>query len=172
MSNDILQYNYTMRKTIFAIFFSILLLVNVFSLAKISKVSAQNSSATGFVSIKVLEENSLVPILNATVCIVETRGYYQTDKYGYTQKIAVPVIPNPNFDISLKRDWGEFTIIVYKNGYSTFVSYYNTVLAGTTNVGIVCTLCPIINSSDPTIISAVQNPPTDYTTALVNLYKK
>ena len=167
-----MQYNYTMRKAIFAIVFIILVFSNAVCLIQISSASVQNANSTGFVSIKVLESNSLEPILNATVCIVETRGYYQTDKHGYTEKIAIPVITNPNFDISLKRDWGEFTIIVYKNGYSTFVSYYNSVLAGSTNVGIICALSPIINASDPQIIVSANKPSSDYTTALVNLYKK
>lgn len=164
-----------MKKYGFAILFTIALLLNIISCISLS-INAKNVDASyqkqGHVKIKVLESNTLNPVLNATVCIVETRSYEPTDKYGYTQKITLPVVPNPNFDISLKRNWGEFTIIVYKPGYSTFVSFYNQVYASTTSVGIVCYLTPIINPGDPLIICNVQSPPQDYITMLVNLYKK
>lgn len=163
-----------MKKYSFAILLVLVVLLNIASAILLTKnvVSTNANNKNGYAKIKVLESNTLDPILNATVCIVETRDYKTTNKYGYTDKITLPIIPNPNFDISLKRDWGEFTIIVYKPGYSTFISFYNPVYANTTNVGIVCYLSPIINPTDPPIISNVQSPPQDYITTLVNLYKK
>lgn len=164
-----------MNKYMFAIVLSAVVILNIISAITLSKgviAVNNNSQKNGYATIKVLESNTLDPVLNATVCIVETRDYKTTNKYGYTDKITLPIIPNPNFDISLKRDWGEFTIIVYKPGYSTYVSFYNQVYANTTNVGLVCFLTPIINPTDPPIISNVQSPPQDYITTLVNLYKK
>ena len=150
-----------MKKHIFAIILVILIAINASFLFKYTTGGIKHTAITlnhGFASIKVLESNTLTPILNATVCIVETR--------------TIPVISNTNFDISLKRNWGEFTIIVYKPGYSTFVSYYNQVYAHTTNVGIICYLSPIINPGDPLVISSANKPSDDYSTTLANLYKK
>ena len=164
-----------MKKHIFAIILVILIAINASFLFKYTTGGIKHTAITlnhGFASIKVLESNTLTPILNATVCIVETRTYHQTDKFGCTETITIPVISNTNFDISLKRNWGEFTIIVYKPGYSTFVSYYNQVYAHTTNVGIICYLSPIINPGDPLVISSANKPSDDYSTTLANLYKK
>ena len=140
--------------------------------ANSSKTTFSTSNPTGYAIIKVLEEGSLSPINNATICVIETKCYYQTNKYGYTEKIAVPIMSNKNFDISLKREYGEFTIIVYSPGYSTLVSYYNAVYSGMTNAGIVCKLPAIINSTDNEFISSANKPSDDYTKELINLYKK
>ncbi|MBQ8468644.1 MAG: hypothetical protein IJ542_02690 [Clostridia bacterium] len=150
-----------------------LLVLNLISGAiVISSLPTNANNSTGYAIIKVLESNTLAPVGNATICIVETKTYYQTDKYGYSSKIEIPIVPNKNFDISLKRNWGDFTLIVYKPGYSTLVSYYNQVLPHTTNAGIVCFLHPIINPSDPSIIVESMSPGSDYTKALVDLYLK
>jgi hypothetical protein len=165
-----------MKKSVFAIIFSLLLLFNILSLANmgtsISKASSNSADATGSVQIKVLESATLAPVLNATVCIIETRTYEQTDKYGNTAKITVPIISNSNFDISHPRTWGEITILVYKQGYSSLISFYNQVYPSTTRVGLVCYLSPIINSTDPSIITNAVTPDADWTELLVALYKK
>lgn len=162
-----------MHKQLIAIILTSIILFALLSTTNFAAKKANSSStATGYAIIKVIEEGSLSPINNATICIVETRCYYQTDKYGYSQKIPVPVLTNQNFNISLKRQFGEFTIIVYAPGYTTLVSYYNQVYAGMTNAGIVCKLPLIINSTDPNIISHANKPTEDYSAELVQLYKK
>ncbi len=168
-----------MKNHNWAIVFAILLIINITLACKlsISVISAlanygTTASQTGYVQVKVLESGSLKPITNATVCIVETRTYTTTDKYGCTQKIAVPIVPNNNFDISLERDWGEFTILVYKNGYATYISFYNEVYAGTTRVGLICELVPIINETDPKLTTNVAVPNSAWIETLISLYKK
>lgn len=158
-------------------FFAIILCAIIFGLFCLaaknsSKAAFSSTNPTGYAIIKVLEDASMSPINNATICVVETRCYYQTNKYGYTEKIPVPVISNKNFDISLKRDYGEFTIIVYAPGYTTLVSYYNAVYSGMTNAGIVCKLQPIINAGDRQFTSSANKPSDDYTEKLITLYKK
>ena len=162
-----------MRKYLVAIVLFMLLFFNILSsVSLISHIPSSTRNTTGYAIIKVLESNTLSPVGNATICVVETKTYYQTDKYGYSQKIEIPIIPNSNFDISLKRNWGEFTIIVYKPGYSTFVSYYNLVMSHSTNAGIICYLSPIINPSDPMIICKSNSPNDDYNKSLVELFAK
>lgn len=162
-----------MRKHFFAIVFVILLFCSTLSLSGIvSLKTSANKQSTGYAIIKVLETGSLSPVINATICVVEAKQYYQTDKYGYSPKMSIPILTNHNFDISLQREFGEFTLIVYKPGYSTLVSYYNQVMPNSTNAGIVCYLNPIINQEDPLIISDANKPNSDYTQTLVQLYKK
>lgn len=162
-----------MRKQLFAIILTLVIAMNIISCiclcSEITSVFA--TPKNGHIIIKVLESNTLEPVLNANVCIVETRTYTTTNKSGYTPKLTIPIIPNNNFDISLKRDWGEFTILVYKKGYTTFISFYNVVYPNTTNVGLICYLSPIINADDPIFITNVTKPDDTWIYTLINLYK-
>ena len=162
-----------MYKRVCAIIFSCLLFNLLCLITEINtRQTFSTTNPTGYTIVKVLEDGSLAPINNATICIVETRSYYQTNKYGYTEKIPVPIISNKNFDISLKREYGEFTLIVYAPGYSTLISYYNSVYAGMTNAGIVCKLPLVINQSDENFVVFSNKPSDEYSAQLINLYKK
>ena len=168
-----------MKSKIWAIVFTILSVANFCMLAAASwtaynytQTSSGAATKTGYAQIKVLEAGSLKPVDNATVCIIETKTYSYTDKYGSAPKQAIPIVPNNNYDISLARNWGEFTILVYKPGYSTYISFYNEVYAGATRVGLVCLISPIINDSDPKITTNVVSPNAAWVETLVSLFKK
>ena len=163
-----------MHKTFFAILFVVVICLNLVSivLLPINIVSASLAKTTGHVQIKVLEANTLKPVSDATVCIIENHHYTTTNKNGDTSKIEIPIIRNSNYDNLLLRSWGEFTILIYKSGYSSHISFYNEVYAGITRIGIVCYLSPIVNSSDPLVTSNAQLPNQDYINTLVSHYKK
>ena len=127
---------------------------------------------SGRVQIKVLEANTLTPIDNATVCIIETRHYETTNKYGKTNLITVPILRNNNFDLSLTRNWGELTILVYKNGYSDNISFYNSIIPNTTRIDLIIYLSPITSSSDLSPTISVEEPNNNYIQRLIKLYKK
>ena len=127
---------------------------------------------SGRVQIKVLEANTLTPIDNATVCIIETRHYETTNKYGKTNLITVPILRNNNFDLSLTRNWGELTILVYKNGYSDNISFYNSIIPNTTRIDLIIYLSPITSSSDLSPTISVEEPNNNYIHRLIKLYKK
>lgn len=168
-----------MKSKIWAIVFALLGITNFCLLSLASwtalgykQTSSDAAAKTGYAQIKVLEAGSLKPIDNATVCIIETKSYCYTDKYGNAPKQAIPIVPNNNYDISLARNWGEFTILVYKPGYCSYISFYNEIYAGSTRVGIVCMLSPIINDNDPRITTNVVTPNEAWVETLIALFKK
>ena len=122
--------------------------------------------------VTVLEKNTLAPIDNATVCIIETKEYHNTNSHGLTKKISVPIIENANFNNSLKRPYGEITLLAYKAGYSSAISFYNITRPNTTNVGIIFYLSPIINQEDNKLEIITNAPDSAWASELARLYKK
>lgn len=133
-------------------------------------IAAVDSKSYGYIQVKVLDNYTLKPVENATVCVIENRSYNITDKNGNTQKVEVPIFRNSSYDNTLLRSWGEITLLVYKTGYASHISFYNEVYAGTTRVGIVCYLSP--ETTQTSITSSCETPNQSYLEALVLHYKK
>lgn len=161
-----------MRKLFFAIIFIIVGLLNfcMIILLPINTVKVSTTKAFGYVQIKILESNTLKPVPNATVCIIENSHYTTTNKNGETTKIQVPILRNKAYDNILLKNWGEFTLLVYKPGYSTTISFYNEVYAGVTRIGLVCYLSP--TTADNKIITNANIPNDSYLETLIMHYKK
>lgn len=153
------------------LFFNLLILS--YSLgAKANRAKPTLSSATGKIEVTVLEANTNTPIDNATICIIETRTYETTNKYGKSPTIAVPILKNTNFDLSLERGWGEITLLVYKNGYKDNISFYTSIIPGAKRVGIVIHLSPILSLEDTKPTISVEYPSDTWAENLIKLYKK
>ena len=150
--------------------FAITLFISIGKNISISPVfnSFQNAS----MQINVVEESSLKPIDNATVCIVEARHYENTNKYGRTGFISVPIIKANNYSLSNIPDYGTLTILVYKPGYSDNLTFNFRIMPKTISVGLTIRLRPIINSEDlePTINGIC--PDQAFCKNLIKLYKK
>ena len=137
-----------------------------------TKQSMATIIESGKIQIKVLEANTLSPIDNATVCIIETRHYENTNKNGITSLIEIPIIRNQNYDISLPQKWGNLTILVYKSGYADNISFNNCVFPSSTNIGTTIFLSPIINKADNTPTVSIDKPNNIWIQSLIKLYKK
>ena len=163
-----------MHKYFFAITFALVLLLNFVSLLflPINVIVASKNNEVGHVQIKVLEANTLRPVSDATVCVIETHSYKQTDHNGDCAKFEIPIKRNTNFDDVLLRNWGEFTLLIYKQGYASHISFYNEVFSGITKIGLVCYLTPIVSASDSTITVDANVPNQTYIETLVAHYKK
>lgn len=127
---------------------------------------------TGKIVVTVLEANTLHPIDNATVCVIETRKYYNTNQKGLTENILAPLLSNNNFNLALPRNWGELTLLVYKRGYADSINFYTSINANATRVGFIVYLTPIINEGDDTPNINVELPNSTWTNELIRLYKK
>lgn len=154
------------------VFLFVLNISFLFLLKPAKFTSTSDLEKTGKIVVTVLESNSNKPIDNATVCVIEDHKYYSTNKCGLTNLIHVPLITNTNFDLSLKRDWGEVTLLIYKPGYADCINFYTSIPSNATRVGVVIYLSPIYNDSDnvPTINS--ESPNNAYAKELIKLYKK
>ena len=133
--------------------------------------SSSNGKVGTFV-VTVLESGSLNPIDNATVCIVETKKYYQTNKHGSTNKLTAPILNSSPLNNSLIQNWGEITLLVYKPGYADTIIFNTAIFVDKIRIGIVVFLNPIINNEDnkPTIIS--ETPNEIWVKELIKLNKK
>ena len=153
------------------IFFIISIILLNFARTPQTATTSTNAQMGSFV-ITVLEKNTLAPIENATVCVIETKEYHSTNNHGLTKKISVPIIENTNFNTSLKRPYGEITFLVYKAGYSSAISFYNITRPNTTNVGTIFYLEPIINPEDNKLEIITTAPDNAWANELARLYKK
>lgn len=138
---------------------------------KVKQINAQTNQS-GRIQIEVIDDLTGNAIDGATVCIIETRHYETTNKHGKTDFIEVPIIRNQNFDLSLQRPYGEFTILVYKDGYADNLSFYNFIKPETTRVGIKIRLSTIINPDDTKPTITINSPDSTWSEALIKLYKK
>ena len=155
----------------FSLIANIVLALFLLKSSNLIKPTSANAQM-GKIIVTVLEANTLNPIDNATVCIIETRKYYSTNQKGLTENIIVPILPNDNFNQSLKRNWGEMTILVYKSGYADSINFYTAITNNNTRVGFVVYLTPIINEEDNKPNINVEQPNSTWTQELINLYKK
>lgn len=151
----------------------ILIILNCINIFQI--FTGKRASSLGFKNarlvVTVVEAQTGEPIQNATVCVVESRSYYVTNKYGMTKRFEVPILMNTNFDNSAKRYWGEITLLVYKNGYNNHIVFYVRVIENQTRVGKIVELSPIINSESKTEVS-MEEPEDDGIDVLITHYKK
>ena len=169
-----MKYNLckTLARTL--IFLNIIFLMMLFFSFGKNSITNQAFSPrqTAKLQITVLEESSLIPINNATVCIVDSRHYENTNKHGQTSIISVPIIPLNNFSMSSLPQFGYLTILVYKSGYSDNLTLNYPILPETLSVGLTIKMRPIINEEDlePTVSSITPN--VDWCKNLIKLYKK
>lgn len=169
-----------MNKNLFYSLLSTLLILNIVLISTLFFSLGQKSNSkpifkafqNATMQINVVEESSLKPIDNATVCIVEARHYENTNKYGRTGFMSVPIIKTNNYSLSNIPDYGTLTILIYKTGYSDNLTFNFHIMPKTISVGLTIRLRPIINKEDlePTINGICPDP--GFCKNLIKLYKK
>lgn len=129
--------------------------------------SAPNDNA--YLKITVIDVFSKLPLEAATICIPETGTYYTTDNFGRTSTIIVPFLPNVHYDNINKRNWGDITILVYKEGYIDYLVFYIMVQQNKIR-NLTLTLAPLDINSQPYII--IESPDQEWAKEVINKYKK
>ena len=145
---------------------------SLFTLFKIKSISTGASSAFAKLAITVLTEDTLSPIDNAQICILETHEYYPTNKNGLSPIIKVPIIQNQNLNNIKNQNWGEITILVYKPGFADNISFYNFVPINQTKLGHIIKLRPIYSENDTSPTITATPPNKDWVNQVINQYKK
>lgn len=164
-----------MKKVFKITLVALLLILNILCLFSIRPIESQQIVAQneyGRLAITVLELNTNKPVDNASICIVESREYYSTNKNGLTDTIQVPILKNNNLNNSLQTNWGEITLLVYKPGFADHVAFYQSVPIKQTRLGVVVYLTPIY-SADDTLPTITTNAPNNiWIKELIKTYKK
>ena len=154
---------------------SALLLVGALVIASVISPDAVSvfgsKSDTAYVTVNVLEGYTETPIENASVVVVETGKEYQTDKDGMTDKIDVPVIRDARYDSIMPKQWGEITLIVYKEGFVPYALFYLQVLGGQTREGVKILLFEEGQTESSQPFSIIEGPNRLWVNEMVEKYR-
>ena len=145
------------------------ILITIISLTpSIQKVSL--TSLVSKLSLSVYDEDNK-PINNATIYILETNEYHTTNHTGIA---SISLTYNTKNKILLKqndKEWNEFTIITYKNGYLPHIVYGTKIQKGINRVGLIITLTSLENANSKTYTSSYDFPPSSYTEHIISSNK-
>ena len=116
-----------------------------------------------------IEDNK--PVYNACICIPEANAYFYTDNNGNTPLMEVPVLPNEYYNKTLKRNFGEITVLIYKEGYIDYILLNFTVKENEVRQGVKLLLYKKENSEQD-FISIVETPDNNWIKSLIEKYRK
>lgn len=156
------------KKTAVCIALAISMALNITALILIEPVFGADKSE---LVITVVDGQSGKPVLDATVCIPEINSYYKTDAMGKTAKISVPIIRNQNFDATMVRDFGEVTLLVYKDGYIDFILFYTIIPTDRVRYGPTVMLFEAYAADENALQHLVEGPPEVWIRELVDKYR-
>lgn len=128
--------------------------------------------ASGKAVVAVFDKYENTPIDNATICVLETREYYQTQKLGScvltfeTTKQTKPIFNN-----SLK-EFDEYTLLIYKNGYYPHFYHNLKIQHNITRTGIIIKLEPLALETEISYTEDFDYPPQDWSETAIQYYRK
>ena len=136
--------------------------------------STATTSTTGMGSaiISVLNKQDNSPVFDATICIVETKEYYQTNKLG-SIKLSLPAKSTNKLQFkNPQKEWQEYTLLIYKNGFYPHIYHSLKITSNITRSGIVINLEEILNNSDISYTQEYEYPNNIWCEQLINNHKK
>lgn len=95
---------------------ALLFLFIAFAFARIDCVFAAENTSTGGIKVEVTNEDG-EKICGAKVFVCEISQCFETGKNGQTANIEVPIMPDKRFLEICKKDFGEVTLLITKDGY-------------------------------------------------------
>lgn len=146
-----------------------LVIASVISPGAVSVFGSKSDTAS--LTVNVLEGYTETPIANASVVVVETGKVYQTDDTGMTEKIDVPVVRDTRYDDIMQKQWGEITLIIYKEGFVPYALFYLQVLSGQTREGVKILLFEEGQTESAEPFSIIEGPNRVWVNALVDMYR-
>ena len=156
------------RKAFFVLLFGIAL---VFTGCAEKKEPRKNESEVfGSMRLRVLDGMSNLPIAGAKVIVPETNTSYQTDVYGMTELMTLPVLPDSEYDLLLPSNDGRITFIVTAEGYTPYLLLYARVLPDTTRPAPSILLFP--DDGTLPVFTVIEAPASEWAAALVEKYTR
>jgi hypothetical protein len=144
-----------------------------FTLAPSSSVSVFNTASTDTakLTLRVLEGYTESPIAGASVVVLETGKTFTTNEEGMTDIIEVPVIRDTRYDAILEKQWGEVSVIIYKDGFVPYALFYLQVLGGQTREGVKILLFEQGSTDTEEPFSIIEGPNRAWVDQLVEMYR-
>lgn len=134
-------------------------------------IGQSQSPPLGYIQPQVVEGFSEKPLEGAVIVIPEIAGRFVTNAQGYTETIAVPVIPDSNFESLHPKPWGELTLIVYKEGYSEYILFHTHVWEKQERKGPKILMFPKEQAGQSEPMSFVEAPHSLWVIDLVEKYR-
>jgi len=138
--------------------------------AGIAAMSFKNAGTAKF-SLVVVEGRTESPIAGAKAVILETGKTYSTNENGETGVIEVPCIRDTRFDEMLPKQWGEVSLIVYKEGFLPYALFYLQVAENETRKGVKILLFENGSTGSAEPFSIIEGPNRAWVDALVKKYQ-
>ena len=104
---------------------------------------ASTISKFASLQIQIKDEYTNEKINNATICILNVREYYTSNKNGLTVTIKIPLFSEYKMD-----DYYLYHLLIYKNGYNDFLYLNLKLKENQKRADLIIPLIPIINESD------------------------
>lgn len=133
--------------------------------------NSSKSSLFGAIQPQVVDGFSEEPIEDAIVVIPELGESYRTNEKGFTPNIRLKVNFDSRFEGIQPKNWGETTLIVYKEGYVEYVLLNLNVWDKQNRQGPKILLFPKRNPQLDQPISIVEGPNQLWINSLVEKYR-
>lgn len=127
--------------------------------------SVSSQSHYAYLQLKVVNASTHSPIENATICILNNYSYYQTNKNGSSDTIAIPLVES-----SKENSYYHINLLVYKSGFQDFLYFDLKLVQNQKRADIVIYLDEIISEVSPTIF--IEPPTEEEISDLIKNYKK
>ena len=124
----------------------------------------------GHLDISVVDAYTLAPLEDAQLVFPDAGLQAVTDEAGRAQVFGLPIRRHPQQDRLLPQDWGECTLLVYREGYIPYALFYLQVPAGRLRSGPTIYLFPQYAGA-PAVITVVESPATAWAEELAEKYK-
>ena len=119
----------------------------------------------------VLDGKTDAPISNATICVPETGKIYHTDDSGSAGNISVPILRDERYDDILPKDWGEITLLVYKENYAPYGLFYLRIYKDESRIGPTIYLYPKETFQLETPFTIIENPDESWASEILKKYQ-
>lgn len=130
-----------------------------------------STAHSGSISPIVLDAKTQAPISGATICIPELGKTYQTDESGAAGTISIPILRDTRYDEMLPKDWGEITLLVYKEGYAPYALFYLRIKEKEARTGPAIYLYTSQSFGLETPFSIIENPEDAWAAELIKKYR-
>lgn len=124
---------------------------------------------TGTLAFRILDGDTDQPLSGALVVIPEADASVSTDQDGKTERIRVPARRDKRFDTFCRQEFGEATVLVYREGYLPLALFHTTVRAEEDRETVTLWLFPDDGSMEAPF-SMIESPDSAWVERLLNRY--
>ncbi len=121
------------------------------------------------ISLRITDENGL-PMQGVTLDIAETSHRVNSDEDGNISVQDLKENPDHRFDSILAKPWSEYTLILSKPGYLSYVMLDYALSAEYERESLEVVMFPLGTTDSEDAICLVDSPPREWVNALVQMY--